>query len=169
MKLRLATKILRRAINTGVDPRPDTLRRAVATFPKGPRHHPRKYQSAGLIAAFLNSAIRSTRFGSISTPTGLLRRSSRTPETLQRLRASVHRRPLEQLGRKAQRSTRATYRAPRGAEQIESAGTCRQRKRGQVSRSGRFGAVGRLLKTWPGRDLPRSFRGSISSTLLPER
>ena len=53
MKLRLATKILRRAINTGVDPRPDTLRRAVATFPKGPRHHPRKYQSAGLIAAFL--------------------------------------------------------------------------------------------------------------------
>lgn len=64
MKLRLANKILRRAINTGVDPRPDTLRRAVAAFPKGPRHHPRKYQSAGLIAAFIEigHTIHSIRF-----------------------------------------------------------------------------------------------------------
>lgn len=65
MKLRLANKILRAAIETGVDPRGDTLRRAVSAFPCGAREHPRKYLSSGLAAAFIRMgySIHGIRFG----------------------------------------------------------------------------------------------------------
>jgi len=65
MKLRLANKVIRNALESGIDPRADTLRRAVAAFPQGAKHHPRKYLASGLTAAFIRMghSIHGVRFG----------------------------------------------------------------------------------------------------------
>lgn len=47
MKLRIANKVLRNALNTGVVPNGETLRRAVAAFPCGARHHPERTMAGG--------------------------------------------------------------------------------------------------------------------------
>jgi len=53
MKLRLAKKILNQSLETGIEPRGDTLRRAVSAHPRGSRTHPKKYWSSGITAAFI--------------------------------------------------------------------------------------------------------------------
>jgi hypothetical protein len=52
MNLRIANKVLTRAMNTGRLPRGSTLQNAVRAFPGGARNHPRKYLPSGLCAAF---------------------------------------------------------------------------------------------------------------------
>jgi hypothetical protein len=65
MKLRIANKIIIRALNTGDEPRGSTFLRAMKAFPQGARNHPRKYWAAGLTVAFLRRghSINSIRFG----------------------------------------------------------------------------------------------------------
>jgi hypothetical protein len=53
VKLRIANKILCRALNTGRMPRGSTLLNAMRAFPVGKMRHPRRYWAAGLIAAFM--------------------------------------------------------------------------------------------------------------------
>lgn len=57
MRLRVANKVLTRAIQTGDVPRGSTLWRAVRAMPAGKRRHPKRYIAAGVTAAFLRRGV----------------------------------------------------------------------------------------------------------------